>query len=190
MNSPLALAALSGFLLNLPVQMGLGLREIFLEREGSFLDALLESIILFISLMLQWIIFFYLLAPLSLVVFKYFLLLPLGAVTPSFLLMMFKKISPEKSAGKENVFLFSHKAGQSLAALLITLSLAGSFRDAFIITSGFSLGAFFAVSVLKAVRFRIERERISPLLRGLPLYLIVLAILSLVFSSIAIIFLR
>jgi electron transport complex protein RnfA len=188
---PLAsLAVLGGFFLNLPLQWGVGIREIFLERKGRFGETLLEAALLFVSALIQWLLFVYVFSPLALGALVYFMPLPLAAALALCSNAALKKLSPGAFAGHEAAFVFSYRSGASLAAVFMLLSLAGSFREALILAMGISLGVFFASIILRAIHFRIEREKVSGFVRGMPLLLITMGLLSLAFSSVAIICLR
>jgi electron transport complex protein RnfA len=190
MISLVSLAVLGGFFLNLPLQWGIGIREIFLERKGRFGDTLLEAALLFVSVLIQWLLFVYVFSPLALGALVYFLPLPLSAALTLCANAALKKLSAEAFSGREQAFVFSYRSGAALISVFMLLSLAGSFSEAVILATGISLGVFFASIILRAIHFRIEREKASGFVRGMPLLLITMGLLSLAFSSVAIIYLR
>jgi len=74
------------------------------------------------------------------------------------------------------------------AALFITLELAGSFAQAAMLSFGFSAGAALAVLIAGEIRRRSAMEAVPRCLKGGPLVLIALGLLSLVFTSLAMVF--
>jgi electron transport complex protein RnfA len=88
--------------------------------------------------------------------------------------------------------LFSPLSGYNglvLGSLMLTLRLALSPAEALVLSLGFTLGALFAVLILNEIRRRAFPETLPPALRGTPLILISMGLLSLIFSSAAAIFL-
>lgn len=186
MNS-ITLAVLCGLFLNLPLQMGIGIKDIYSSQGMGFWDSVLEALLLFLSLLAQWLLFALVFSPLTLGFFKYFALLPLGAALPLFLRLAANRL---KIAQKEDVFAFPYRSGASVAAFLIMLSLAEDWSEALLIAAGLSCGVLFSMLLLRTIRFRINREKVQSGIRGVPLLLITMGILALAISSAAIIYLR
>jgi hypothetical protein len=80
--------------------------------------------------------------------------------------------------------------GLALASLFMTLRLALNAAEALALTLGFSLGALLAAIILREIKRRSSLEAVPEPLRGAPLILISMGLLSLVFSSVSAIFLR
>ena len=74
------------------------------------------------------------------------------------------------------------------AALFIILGLAGSFAQAAMLSFGFAAGAALAVLIVDEIRRRLAMEAVPRRLRGGPLVLITMGLLSLVFTSVAVVF--
>jgi len=74
------------------------------------------------------------------------------------------------------------------AALFVTLGLAGGFAQAATLSFGFAAGAALAVLITGGIRRRSATEAVPPRLRGGPLVLITMGLLSLVFTSVAVVF--
>ena len=74
------------------------------------------------------------------------------------------------------------------AALFIMLGLAGGFAEAVTLSFGFSAGAAFAVLIVGEIRRRSAMEAVPRCLRGGPLVLIAMGLLSLVCISAAMVF--
>lgn len=174
------IAVLCGLYLNLPLQCGIGVREIFDDRENHLVTGLVEAALLFISLFLEWCFFVYIISPLGIGFVRYFILLPLAAVVPVCVSFIFKR----------EVGTFPHRSGAGIAAMMIILSLGGNATEAATEAASISLGIFFCVLILRAIRFKLERERVNAMFRGVPLLLIAMGILSLAITAAAVIYLR
>jgi Na+-translocating ferredoxin:NAD+ oxidoreductase RnfA subunit len=69
------------------------------------------------------------------------------------------------------------------AALFITLNIAGSLSEAAVLSLGFSCGILLAVIIAGEIRRRSQMEKVPQWLRGTPLVIIALGLLSLVCVS-------
>jgi Na+-translocating ferredoxin:NAD+ oxidoreductase RnfA subunit len=189
MNSSLSLLVLSGLFLNLPVQLGLGIKEIWHEGNKPLVFSAFECLVLFLSIIIQWLLFLFVFSPLNLGFFRYFILFPLSVGISAGFEFLFSLVIQKSNENAKKVFLFPSVSGLSIAAVLLVISLADKAGDALILSFGFSLGVFLSIEILKAIKYRVSNEKISPLFRGLPLILISMGLLSLVWGSAAIIYL-
>jgi electron transport complex protein RnfA len=189
MNTSLPLLILSGLFLNLPVQLGLGVKEIWHGSNRSVASSLLESLILFLCVIIQWLLFTFIFHPLNLGFFQYFLLFPLSVGISTGFESLFLLVIPKADENAKRVFLFPSVSGLSIAAVLLVMCLAETASAALILDAGFSCGVFFSIVILKTIRFRVSNEKTHILFRGLPLLLISMGLLALVCESVAIIYL-
>jgi electron transport complex protein RnfA len=102
------------------------------------------------------------------------------------LFRFFPKISTEPGASSAR----TSYNGLVIAALLMTLRLASTFMEAMVLALGFSLGGLFSIGILKAIHKRSSLETVPAILRGIPLMLISMGLLSLIYASAAVILLR
>jgi electron transport complex protein RnfA len=189
MTALVSLAVFSGLSLNLILQFGLGIRDTGTERPVFNPFSLFHWIILVLSVWILWFFFTYILSPLGLGILEPFLLFPLSSLVCLCLEMVFSRIFPYK---KKELNFFSPLSGYNglvLSALMLTLRLALSPVEALVLSLGFALGVLFAVLILNEIRRRSFLETLPPSLRGTPLMLISMGLLSLIFSSAAAIFL-
>jgi electron transport complex protein RnfA len=189
MNSSLSLLILSGLFLNLPVQFGLGIKEIWHESNRSLVFPLLECIILFLCVIIQWLLFSFIFHPLNLGFFQYFLIFPLSVGISTGFELLFRLAIPKADENAKRVFLFPSVSGLSIAAVFLVMCLAETAGGALILDAGFSCGVFFSIVILKTIRFRVSNEKTHILFRGLPLLLISMGLLALVWGSVATIYL-
>jgi electron transport complex protein RnfA len=176
--------------------MGLGIRDIGIHIDRFIRYTFFQWSILFFSVFIFWLFFSYILSPLALGYLEFFLLFPLvTAAGKGFeaIVRYFFPFHPGayiKSSGAE---LFSAETaynGLIIAALILTLRLAGSVVEAAVLSLGFSLGGVTSALILRDIHRRSLLERVPYALRGMPLLLISMGLMSLIFSSVSAIFLR
>jgi Na+-translocating ferredoxin:NAD+ oxidoreductase RnfA subunit len=136
-----------------------------------------------ISVFISWLIFTYILSPLSLGFFEYFMLFPITVSVILCLEKLFSLLLPDGVVQNGMFQPYTAYSGLVLTALILTLRTADTAQDAFVLSLCFSSGAFFAIILLDAVKLRGKNERTR--LNRASLLLLSIALLSLVFSSIA-----
>ena len=208
----LTLAIFSGLSMNLILRFGFGLQRISLEGNSGHSPNIskwaffLWLCIFFISIIMLWLFFSLVQSVLFLGFFEYFLIFPVSYLFFSFLAdlarrLFFGKNSGESvslddfcltangafSSGASSNGVFSSGAMVSTAVFII-LGLAGSFADAVVLSLGFSAGIAFAVLIAGEIQRRSGMEAVPRFLRGGPLVLITMGLLSLVFTSAAMMF--
>ncbi|AEF83538.1 hypothetical protein TREPR_1750 [Treponema primitia ZAS-2] len=199
-----ALAIFSGLSLNLMLQTGLGLSDIIADRNDGKTFSPRQWIILFLTVLILWLFFTFILSAPAFGFLESFLLFPAVAAALTGLELLFdylfspggRRWKQKKSGGAGGFpdlkFFSSLSSGNGLAlgALLLTLRLALSFVEAVVLDLGFTLGCLVSVLILREIRKRSSLEAVPRVLRGSPLILISMGLLSLIFSSISAIFLR
>jgi electron transport complex protein RnfA len=186
MSAPLQLAALavfSGLSMNLLLQCGLGMRGA--AREGERASPFIQSGLVFLAVLILWVFFSYLFSP---GFFEYLLLFPLSALICAGLERLLFGLVLKRAAPKSPDCCFCD--GVAAAALFLTLHLASGFLEAAVLSLGFALGTLLALLILAELRRRSRMEAVPRFLRGSPLTLISMGLLSLIFSSAALIFYR
>jgi electron transport complex protein RnfA len=190
------LAVFSGLSLNLILQFGLGLKEVTLTRntglsEYSGLNAqinikglLVGSGMQFITVMILWLSFSFLRSVVFLGLVEYVLLFPVSFLFFSFFEYLIRDFIFKQRINLDALAAGAPVCGASVGtALFITLNIAGSVSEAAVLSLGFSCGILLAVIVAGEIRRRSQMERVPHWLRGAPLMVIALGLLSLVFSS-------
>jgi electron transport complex protein RnfA len=185
MNNFIVPAVFSGLTFNLVLKFGLGVKEIFENREYTVTSFLFQWLTMFITVFVSWLIFTFILSPLALGFFEYFLLFPLTVFLSFSLENMLSVLLPKNSTQNKVFSAYSSYSGLVLTALVLTLHLADTTPDALVLSFGFSSGVFFSIVLLRMIKIRIKNEKIMPVFSGQPLLLTSMALLSLVFSSIA-----
>ena len=197
MTSLLGLAVFSGLSLNLLLQFALGtvavIRETdnLTEKDGEI--PLIQLGILFLSVIFLWI-FFRLALPIFARGFsEVFLYFPFSALVCAGFELLLDKLLPRffplsfhKFVGKKKVFsAVTAYEGLVPASLMITSMVAGSFIDTLVMALFFTLGNLMAMLIINEIRRRSTFEWIPRYLRGSPLILVTMGLLSLIFASAA-----
>ena len=178
-----ALAVFSGLSLNLLLQFALGVTGVTGDTRERKRVPFIQLGIMFISIIFLWVLF-NVMMPFQWRGFsEYFLLFPFSALVCMFLERFGKKILPK----------FRNKAFNALTAydglvpvsVIITLSLAGNFLYAFVLALFFVLGNLAAIFILNEIRRKSSLERVPGFLRGSPLILISMGLLSLITGAAA-----
>jgi Na+-translocating ferredoxin:NAD+ oxidoreductase RnfA subunit len=173
------------------LQFGLALKGITFDEAIAREKLITGSVILFVTVMVLWFIFSFIRSVLFFGFLEYLLLFPvsflafccLEYVSDRFILKKNTAVSQDTAHGDslaDGVFAGGILAG---AALFITLNIAGSPGDAIALSLGFSCSAALVYVIVAEIRRRSTMEAVSRWLRGGPLALIAMGLLSLVFSS-------
>jgi Na+-translocating ferredoxin:NAD+ oxidoreductase RnfA subunit len=180
------LAVFSGLSMNMILQFGLGLKGIAFDESISRQRLLAGSGILFVTVMFLWIIFIFIRSVLFLGLLEYVMLFPVSSLIFSIFECMVNHFILKKDAGQEKTIFFGDSlTGGALAgaALFITLDIAGNIYEALVLSLGFSCSAALVIVVVDEIRRRAEMETVPHRLRGGPLALIAMGLLSLIFVS-------
>jgi electron transport complex protein RnfA len=191
-QSPLAvllmLAVFSGLSMNLILQCGLGMRSAAgaaasADEQRNYLPARMG--LMFLTVLILWLIFSLFLVSFSWGGFEYIVLFPAASLVYSSLEYLASRFVLQRRIGGRGVGgIF---AG---AALFITLNTAGNFIEAAALLLGFAAGILLANAIISEIRRRATMEAIPRFLRGSPIALVSMGLLSLIFGSAALMFFR
>jgi electron transport complex protein RnfA len=208
----LTLAVFSGLSMNLILQFCIGMKMIVLaENHGSSgkpskREFLIWFGIHFTSVTLLWLFFLFIQSVLSMAGVEYILLFPLCYIVFTALEYLVNRFIMKKNIDTEGPDLFNGSLADSIltgnakksgaflsgsmtgAALFITSNIAGNFAEALMLSLGFSAGIALAIIIMNEIRKRSEMEAVPACLKGGPLVLITMGLLSMIFSSAAIMF--
>jgi electron transport complex protein RnfA len=196
-----ALAVFSGLSVNLLVQFALGAKGIAANdhsknRSGKNLP-LIQLGILIISVLLLWVFFTYLVPPSWRGFAEYFLFFPLSALVcmgleklcghifPLILPRIFPLTIPPFTEIKKTFSAYTAYDGLVLVSLIITFLTAEDFTGAFVLVLFFAVGNLTAMLILNEIRRRSALEWVPRFLRGTPLILISMGLLSMISASAA-----
>jgi len=181
----LSLAVLSGLSMNLVLQLGLGARELALGGEpgdpggGRAPSGLPAGLCAFlVSVPLLWLALSLARQILPLGFFEYVLAFPASLAASS----AWGLLPWGRKARGPDAFGGGALAG---AALFVALLVAGGLAEAVALALGFAGGALLAFAIVAEIKRRAGMEAVPRWLRGAPLALVAMGLLSLVFSSAA-----
>jgi electron transport complex protein RnfA len=187
-NAVLALCA--GLSLNILLQWGVGIEQYEHEAELRPESLLFQGAAQFFTALLLWCLFSYVFSPLSAGFFQNFLILPLIFAVKKGLEYLSRHFFSGASPGNGPLALSNACMGLSFFSLTLTLRLAASFLQALVLALAFSLGSMLALLILSAIGRRSALEQAPAFLRGAPLTLIAMGLLSLIFTVLGALFLR
>ena len=205
----LALVLFAALSLNLLLHFALGIKELILRERFPPILLYYPWIILFVSTILLWVFFARILFFTG-GIFDLFLVFPLSVLCSMALekllfrvLLAVKEYPLLKGLSIKDIPLVENPAenkgvfsvgstfnGMAGAALFLTLHFALSFADAVLLALAFSAGGLLAFLLVKEIQKRSFLETIPYSLRGTPLLLITMGLLSLVFSAASVLFLK
>jgi electron transport complex protein RnfA len=192
------LAVFSGLSLNLLLQFALG-------TAGAAADTrhkpnakkelpLIQFCILFVSVIFLWIFFEYLLPAFWIGFSEYFLFFPLSALVciglELFVERVLPRIFPKVKGIRKSFSAITAYDGLVPASLIIAFIAAGTFTDVLVIALFFVLGNMAAMLTLNEIARRSALERVPKYLRGTPLILVSMGLLSLISTFAAGIFFK
>jgi len=184
----LLLLICSGFSMNLVLQCGLGIKGAAESKNPPGLTALIRTGIIFFSVILLWFFFSRIVYSIIPSVFIYVLLFPVSSVVYEALEYFFYRyLYKEKTEAESFV---SFPGGITAVCVFICINLAGGFLEAAVLSFGFTAGILLVYLILWEVRKRAALETVPRFLRGKPLVLITMGMLSLVFSLVSILLFR
>ena len=183
-----ALVFFAALSLNLLLHFALGIKELVRREQSNAVLFYYPWLILFISTFLLWILFARLLFFTG-GIFDFLLIFPLSVLGSEGLeKFFFHSVIKRKNPGVFSIG--SSYNGLAAAALFLTLRYALSFADAFFLSFAFSAGGLAAFVIVKEIQKRTFLEAIPHRLRGTPILLISMGLLSLLFSAAAALFLK
>ena len=191
MISLAALAVFSGLSLNLLLSFALGAAGVAADThpksETRRQLPLFQLGVLFIAVLFLWIIFSHIMPPLWMGFSEYFLFFPFSALICMGFELFREKVLSQKfpKTGVKAFSAFTAYDGLVPASFLITFALAESFADVTVLALFFALGNLAAMLILNEIRRRSTFEWVPRYLRGTPLVLISMGLLSLVSASAA-----
>ena len=198
MISLAALAIFSGLSLNLLLQFALGTSSVaadsFHKKKTGGEIPLAQFGFLFISALFLWV-FFNKIVPAYWKGFsEFFLFFPLSALACIGLELLTERVLPLIFKGKKKIIKifssFTAYDGLVPASLIITSFVAENFAAAFVLSLFFALGNLTAMLILNEIRRKSTLEWMPRHLRGSPLILISMGLLSLISVSVAGIFFK
>ncbi|MCL2066109.1 MAG: hypothetical protein FWG99_01430 [Treponema sp.] len=182
------LLTFSGFAMNLILQCALGIRGDTSNIGYKIDNVLIKLLVIYITVMLLWFILEKINYLFSSELLIYIILFPLSSVVyDGFIFLAFRFIIRKEDENNSGI---SFCGGICAAVLFISLNIAKNIVEAAALTLGFILGIFLSIMIIREIRRRAALEAVPRFLRGSPLLLISMGLLSLVFTASALIFFK
>jgi electron transport complex protein RnfA len=176
------LMVFSGLSMNLFLQFGLDLKGVAFDTHIRTLRILAGSGVLFVTVILLWLVFSFTRSVFPLGLVEYTVLFPAGFLVFSCLEYLANRFIMKT---RDEPLLSNNLTGGMLAsaALFITLNNAGNVVEALVLVLGFSCSTALVYVIVSEIRRRSGMESVPRWLRGGPLALVAMGLLSLVFAS-------
>jgi len=185
------LAVFSGLSLNLLLQFALGAAgaagDTFPKGETRRRLPYFQLGVLFVSVLFLWIIFTYVFPPSWKGFSEYFLFFPLSALICIGLELLRERIFPKFGPVTRVFSAFTAYDGLAPVSLIITFAVAANFAGAFVLVLFFVIGNMAAMLALNEIRRGSTLEWVPRFIRGSPLILISMGLLSLISVSAAVV---
>jgi electron transport complex protein RnfA len=188
-NTPLLqLLIYSGFTMNIVLQCGLGIKGIVESKSYLNKSSFIKLGIIFSSIILLWLFLSKFILSITSGIFIYVLLFPVSAVVyDGFEYLIFNHLYKNN---KETETFISSPNGITAAAVFICINIANNITEVLILSFGFTSGIFFIFLIIREIRRRAALEAVPVFLRGKPLLLIAMGMLSLIFTAASLLFFR
>ncbi len=174
MSYLISLALLSGVALNALLQFGLGIRDLTLVPSRQESGSWLQALAMFGTSFSIWCLITWIITPLALGFLELFFLFPAVYLANRSMERLSGTFRPHPSY-----------LGLNVMAALLALNLAVRLVDALIVTFFFALGHVLVTALLVRIYERSAHEAVPSFLRGMPLLLISLGLLSLLAAQAA-----
>jgi len=182
------LIILSAFSMNLTLQCALGVKGAAESKNPGHYTNFLKLVIIFFCVIMLWAFFFKIIHSMFSGMFVYVLIFPVGYIVYEALEYLF--LSKLLSERPENESSVSFPGGITVAAVFLCVNIAEDLTQAALLSFGFTAGIYLVLIITGEIRRRAALEAVPIFLRGKPLALISMGMLSLVFSVSALLVFR
>jgi Na+-translocating ferredoxin:NAD+ oxidoreductase subunit A len=174
------LIILSAFSMNLTLQCALGIKGAVESKNPGHFSNFIRLGIIFFSVILLWAFFFKIIHSAISGLYIYILLFPISYIVYEALeYLLFHQLLKKRPVNECSI---NFPGGITAAAVFLCVNIANNFTQAVILSFGFSAGVCLVLIITGEIRKRAALEAVPLFLRGKPLVLISMGMLSLVFS--------
>jgi Na+-translocating ferredoxin:NAD+ oxidoreductase subunit A len=179
--SPLMLVIFSAFTMNLTLQCALGIKGAAFSGNCGRKTSFIRLLIIFISVILLWFLFSKMHNSIFSGMLVFIIMFPVSYMIYSGLeYIVFKYLFKENM---ENESFISFPEGITAVAVFICLNIANGFHEVFLLSFGFTAGILLVIIIISEIKKRSELEAVPRFMRGTPLVLVTMGMLSLIFSA-------
>ena len=185
---PLVLLIYSGFTINLVLQCALGIKGIVVSKTQFNITAFVKLCLIFLSIIFVWFLSSKLLYSLIPGIYIYVLVFPVSVIVYDGAEYLVFRYLIKKDPGSDSIISFP--GGITAAAAFICINIANNFFQVMVMSFGFVSSIFLVNLIIREIRARAALEAVPVFLRGKPLILITMGLLSLVLSTASILVFR
>jgi len=178
----------SSITMNLILQCGIGIRGAAESKNPIDLSTFVKSAIIFVTVILLWFFFSRMVISIVSGIFIYVLLFPVASIVYSGFEYFIFRYLLKKDPKEEGIICFP--CGITVVIAFICINIAKNFSQAFVLSLGFSTGIFLVNLIVREIRKRAALEAVPVFMRGKPLVLVTMGLLSLVFSTASLLLFR
>jgi Na+-translocating ferredoxin:NAD+ oxidoreductase subunit A len=174
------LIILSAFSMNLTLQCALGIKGAVESKNPGHFSNFIRLGVIFFSVILLWAFFFKIIHSIISGLYIYILLFPVSYIVYEALeFLLFHQLLKKRPV---NEYSISFPGGITAAAVFLCVNIANNFPQAVVLSFGFTAGICLVLIITGEIRRRAALEAVPVFLRGKPLVLISMGMLSMVFS--------
>jgi electron transport complex protein RnfA len=178
----------SGFTINLILQCALGIKGVVESKGAVNISTLVKAGLIFFSIIFIWFFFSRILNSFFSGILIYILLFPFSVIVYDTLEYLIFNYLIKKDAQNDSIISFP--GGITAVSVFICINLARGFLETVILSFGFISGIFLVNLIIREIRRRAALEAVPLFLRGKPLVLIAMGLLSLVFTTVSLLLFR
>jgi Na+-translocating ferredoxin:NAD+ oxidoreductase RnfA subunit len=174
--------------MNLALQCAMGIKGAAESKNCSRKSTIIRLGIIFITVVFLWLFFTGIVFQIFSGIFIYILIFPVSFIVYEGFQYLTVKYIIKKDIENESFINFA--GGITAVSVFICINISTSFFQTVILSFGFTSGIMVVFLIIREIRRRAALEAIPPFLRGNPLILISMGLLSIVFNAASVLFLR
>jgi len=178
----------SGFAINLVLQCGLGIRGVVDSKSTLNLSAFIKIGLMFFSIIFLWFLFSKVIYSLIQGIFIYVILFPVSVLVYEGLEYLILRFLLKKEEESESFISFA--SGITAVSVFICINLSNNFMETVTLSFGFTCGILIINLTIREIRRRAALEAVPVSLRGKPLVLIAMGLLSLILTTASLLLFR
>jgi len=178
----------SSVTMNLILQCGIGIKGAAESKNPIDILTLVKSVIIFFTVILLWLFFSKIVISISSGVFIYVLLFPVTSIVYNGFEFLIFRYLLKREPKEESIISFP--CGITAVASFFCINIADDFLQAVVVSFGFTAGIFLVNLIVREIRKRAALEAVPIFMRGKPLVLVTMGLLSLVFSTASLLLFR
>jgi electron transport complex protein RnfA len=167
--------------MNLVLQCALAIKGAAEYEKPANIYNLIKTALIFLVIVLMWVFFYKIMASLVHGILLFILMFPVSSMVYEGFEYLLFKVLLKKDHEKEASINFP--GGIAAVASFICINIANDLMQALTLSFGFAFGTYLVFFIIGEIRRRAELEAVPQFLRGKPLVLISMGMLSLVFSA-------